>query len=156
MDFFAESLVIGMCSFCLLASMELILKPHSSLFYLHSNDMNSLESLFLINIFSNACPQLICHQIVWWGKGHQVHKLIEYAIELPHVQCICNCLNANDRAVCWLSDENCVLNHTAIYMYVCVLEQYTWNTVEPCYSEPLKCSHLVSQDILVRYGLRNQ
>ena len=38
---------IVMCSFCLLASMELILIPNNSLLYLHSNDMNSLKSVFL-------------------------------------------------------------------------------------------------------------
>ena len=41
-----------MCSFCLLTSMELILIPNCSLFYLHSNDMNSLKSLFLKKSFS--------------------------------------------------------------------------------------------------------
>ena len=33
--------------FCLLASMELILTANCSLLYLHSNDKNSLKSLFL-------------------------------------------------------------------------------------------------------------
>ena len=36
-----------MRSFCLLASMELILIPNCSLLYLHSNDMNSLKSSLL-------------------------------------------------------------------------------------------------------------
>ena len=45
---FVESDIV-MRSFCLLASMELILIPNCSLLYLHSNDMNSLKSLFLKN-----------------------------------------------------------------------------------------------------------
>ena len=36
-----------MCKFCLLTSMELIPIPNFSLLYLHSNDMNSLNSLIL-------------------------------------------------------------------------------------------------------------
>ena len=41
-----------MRSFCLLASMELILGPNCSLLNLHSNDMNSLKSLSLKNCYS--------------------------------------------------------------------------------------------------------
>ena len=29
------------------------------------------------------------------------------------------------------------------------------NTVEPRYSEPLKCGHLVLMDVLLRYGLNS-
>ena len=36
-----------MSSFCMLASMELILIPNNTLLYLYSNDMNSLKSLDL-------------------------------------------------------------------------------------------------------------
>ena len=38
--------VLKMHSFCLLTSMELTLIPDCSLLYLHSNDMNSLKSVF--------------------------------------------------------------------------------------------------------------
>ena len=46
-----------MYSFCLLASMELILIPNCSILYLHSNNRNSSKSLFMkkviaINILS--------------------------------------------------------------------------------------------------------
>ena len=52
MDLFCSKLYcrqidVVMCSFCLLASMELIFTPNCSLLYLHSNDMNSLKSLLL-------------------------------------------------------------------------------------------------------------
>ena len=36
-----------MHSFCLLASMELILIPNCSLLYLYSNDMNNFKNIFL-------------------------------------------------------------------------------------------------------------
>ena len=38
-----------MCIFCLLTSIELTLLPDCNLFYLHSNDMNILKSLFQKN-----------------------------------------------------------------------------------------------------------
>ena len=41
-----------MRSFCLLMSMELIRTPNSNLFYLHSRDMNNLNSLFLGESYS--------------------------------------------------------------------------------------------------------
>ena len=52
---------VVMCSVCLLTSMELILIPNCSLLYLHSNNMNSLKSIFMkkksySNSFSN--PQI--------------------------------------------------------------------------------------------------
>ena len=59
MDFFAVSFVADrepqICSFCLLASMELILVANCSSLYLHSNDMNSLKSIFLKMSYSYKC-----------------------------------------------------------------------------------------------------
>ena len=46
-SFVVDVALVEMRSFCLLASMELNLIPDYSLLYLHSNDINSFQSVFL-------------------------------------------------------------------------------------------------------------
>ena len=57
-----------MCSFCLLASMELILIPTCSLLYLHSNDMKVPvgivgEKVIDINIICFKKIKSVCNQL---------------------------------------------------------------------------------------------
>ena len=63
---------VEMCSFRPLTLMELILIPDNSLLYLHSNDMNSVKSLFLkrksysykYNCYKNPHLKSDCNRLV--------------------------------------------------------------------------------------------
>ena len=72
-----------MCSFCLLTSMELMLKPNCSLLYLHSSDMNSLKIPFMKQKVSNSY-KYNCYENPQYSRETKIASTETHCLDHTH------------------------------------------------------------------------